>query len=71
MYNIASRYNGIYRRYSDDFILVIPKQNLDIEPQSINQIISDLAEENKINLQPDKTHTYRYEDQEIIDIEKK
>lgn len=33
--NILKQYNGIYRRYSDDFVILIPKKNI-----SLNKLIS-------------------------------
>lgn len=68
---LASKYQGIYRRYSDDFILVIPKGNLTLTDfiHMRNEIIK-LSKENKIELQKEKTKSYLYEQKRMINIDK-
>ncbi|OJG67914.1 hypothetical protein RV09_GL002025 [Enterococcus moraviensis] len=62
----ANKYLGIYRRYSDDFILIIPKQSFKKEEfKSIEQQVRTLAEDNKINLHESKTEMYFYADNKI------
>lgn len=50
---LANEYNGIYRRYSDDFILVLNASDLEID--TVTDKLLSLASNNKIRLQPDKT----------------
>ncbi|ECZ8748389.1 TPA: RNA-dependent DNA polymerase, partial [Listeria monocytogenes] len=63
-------FSGIYRRYSDDFILVIPKSDI-VNEQKIRRIETDtrrVASEYKIELHKDKTGLYLYENDKIFDI---
>lgn len=63
---IANEYLGLYRRYSDDFILIIPKKSVKKEGfKSIEEQVRILAENNKINLHKDKTEMYFYTDKQI------
>ncbi len=67
---IADEFSGIYRRYSDDFILVIPKSDI-VNEQKIRRIETDtrrVASEYKIELHKDKTGLYLYENDKIFDI---
>ena len=58
---IANKFEGRYRRYSDDFILIIPKKNrmnlvvTDSHFQQIEAEVQKLAKKNKIIIQKDKT----------------
>ncbi|WP_144522700.1 reverse transcriptase domain-containing protein [Bacillus pumilus] len=57
---IANKFEGRYRRYSDDFILIIPKKSInlfvkDAQVQQIESEVKKLAQENKIIIQNDKT----------------
>ncbi|WP_270996006.1 reverse transcriptase/maturase family protein [Listeria seeligeri] len=67
---IADEYLGIYRRYSDDFILVIPKSKI-VNEQKIRSIERDaieVASKYEIELHKDKTGMYLYENNKIFDI---
>lgn len=65
---IADEYNGIYRRYSDDFILVIPKEETMDEScfRNIDEYIRKLAFELKIEIQESKTGLYTYQKESIV-----
>lgn len=70
--SIAAKYKGIYRRYSDDFVLILDTREKD--GICINEVYTQLlniAKENKIELQPDKTKLYKKCDNKIFqyDIE--
>src|SRR5699024_8116939 len=67
---IAKRYGGLYRRYSDDFILVIPKGPSPINLRKIEQSVYNSAHANKIDLHKSKTHTYKLLNQEIKSLYK-
>lgn len=72
MKKLADQYSGLYRRYSDDFILVLPKQQqqtlLDEEFRNIEIEVRRLAAENKIEIHEDKTGLYVYSDLRIIEL---
>lgn len=72
MKRLADQYLGLYRRYSDDFILFLPKKQqqplLDEEIQSIEVAVRELAAENKIEIHEDKTGLYVYRDLRIIEL---
>ncbi len=70
--------NGLYMRYSDDFIVVLPeaeKENFQID---FDYIINQISSVPNLVLQPDKTQVYRYDngiltnrnDEYLIDVEK-
>jgi hypothetical protein len=64
---IADKYLGKYRRYSDDFILVIPKQKI-TKTQEFRDIeihIRKLALKYKISIQEKKTGLYVYKKRHI------
>jgi len=72
MNNIANEYGGIYRRYSDDFILVLP--NTESKKVSFERVVDlknniyNLAEINQLNISEEKTHIYERKNGELIEI---
>lgn len=66
---LVSHYDGLYRRYSDDTIIIIPKEKItksewdDLE-YSINEIIKSA----KVSEQKEKTHTFIYQNNGLYDI---
>lgn len=74
MEEIASKYRGLYRRYSDDFIIIVPKQQkeqkLTVEEfKELELRARKLAEVNKIEIQEDKTKLFKYSQDKIFDLE--
>ncbi|EUJ31438.1 reverse transcriptase domain-containing protein [Listeria cornellensis] len=63
--------HGIYRRYSDDFIIAIPKKSLaTVEDfKFVQSEIIDLINESGLTLQADKTKVYEFCNKEIYDLE--
>lgn len=57
-----SEYNGIYRRYSDDFIIVVPQKNITYEDIKIfkNEIITKSNEINKLEIEYEKARLLSY-----------
>ena len=55
---LVKQYEGKYMRYSDDFIVIIPVDEIDARPiiNTINQIISNTP---GLELQPQKTQIYK------------
>jgi len=68
---IADNYSGIYRRYSDDFVLIMPRKSInnDQEIWNIEKHIRRLASECEIIIQEDKTGLYSYKSQEVIKLD--
>ncbi|WP_271001694.1 reverse transcriptase/maturase family protein [Listeria seeligeri] len=68
--NIADECFGVYRRYSDDFILVIPNSKMvnELKIRSIERDIIEIASKYEIELHQDKTGIYLYENNKILDI---
>lgn len=64
---LANEYNGIYRRYSDDFILVLDAPDLEID--TITDKILLWADNNKIKLQPDKTKQFKLVEGKICTLD--
>lgn len=63
--DIANSNNGLYRRYSDDFFLVLDCTNKSTDSDSIRTKVTNLAKENKIELQTDKTKCFLKEGKKI------
>lgn len=68
MHEISLKYNSLYRRYSDDFILVIPDADVTFEINRLMKEINDQAEKNKIIINEDKSSILYYKDGVIIDF---
>lgn len=70
---IALFYGGLYRRYSDDFIMVLPKKNFKevSEFMELDKLIRNIAQENKIEIQESKTGIYEYRNREIVNLKNK
>lgn len=70
MRELSQQYDGIYRRYSDDFIIVIPKKSKNgttsiNEFKEIEKKIRDISDKNKIELQESKTELLAYRNKQI------
>ena len=64
--NYVTLLKGLYRRYSDDFIVVIPKRNNDISVlQGIIDIIKGIP---NLQLEPKKTQVFSVEDNIVKNI---
>jgi hypothetical protein len=53
--------NGLYMRYSDDFIIVLPQDNTDVFKEQFNYINSLIKFVPRLDLQPDKTQVFNFE----------
>lgn len=65
VYNAVTKLGGLYMRYSDDSIIVLPKNNPYFSPgviATLNHIFNDTP---GITLEPHKTQYYQYENGEI------
>lgn len=60
LYEYAKKFDGLYLRYSDDFIIIIPhnKENNTYK----EQVISIISKFNSIELQPSKTEVFEFKD---------
>lgn len=73
MKTISERYNGTYKRYSDDFILIIPK-NYDSneisfeEVKDIEMTVRNVAKNNRIEIQEEKTELLEYRQEKILNL---
>jgi len=71
--SIVEENHGIYRRYSDDFIIVIPKYTkgikyTEVQFKKLVYKIRQIAAENKLEIAENKTHTYRKINNNIYEI---
>lgn len=68
---IASLYKGIYRRYSDDFILIFPKKSFqNIEDFfRVENKIRTIANEEKIEIQERKTCKFEYSNETMYNLD--
>ena len=55
---------GLFMRYSDDFIIVLPSEKFETNFSKINEILKN--DKSKLILQPDKTNIYYYKNQTIF-----
>lgn len=66
MRNFTEKYLGLYRRYSDDFILIIPYQFIDSPfEEEIVSFVKQLTAKHKIDLQDKKTDLYLFDNSKI------
>lgn len=70
---IADKHSGLYRRYSDDFILVLPKEQKisslsATEFKEIEKLVRVHAINNKIEIQEEKTGMFEYTNSQLFDI---
>ncbi|GAB2319493.1 reverse transcriptase/maturase family protein [Alkalibacterium sp. s-m-22] len=71
--SLVEKSNGLYRRYSDDFIIVIPKSlkgNSEEQFQTIVDTVYQLASENELIIAEEKTHKYRKISEQIFEMSK-
>lgn len=73
MQQISEKYNGIYRRYSDDFVLVIPKRQNDKVFtfkyfKQLEMAVRDLAKNNNIKMQESKTELLEYRKEQMYNM---
>lgn len=57
---LVRQYNGLYMRYSDDFVVVLPKSNQNEFIMQFKEIYSIIKNIDNLILQPDKTQIYEY-----------
>ena len=72
LYELSLQYGGVYRRYSDDFIIIIPKyfySELEL-PTFVNIKMEVLAtvERNGLKIHSDKTDCFYYSETKIVDL---
>ena len=60
--DLVKSYHGIYRRYSDDFIIVVPsnKVNVDQFNDCILKQVYRIIDKSKLKIQDEKTKIYKY-----------
>lgn len=62
MNQLVNKYKGLYMRYSDDFIVVLPKISDDIFKGMLNSIENIIKSVPNLVLQQEKTQLYEYKD---------
>ena len=68
MKELALYQNGLYRRYSDDFIIVVPYITLEHSKEILQKLTQIVQKIPNLVLEKDKTRIYTYSDSCIIDI---
>lgn len=64
----VSKFNGLYLRYSDDFIIILPQYN-EIKFEEIHKFLNNVVKEtDRLSLQRDKTQMYSYKNNKILNI---
>ncbi|SDI50145.1 antiviral reverse transcriptase Drt2 [Desulfosporosinus hippei] len=58
--------DGLYMRYCDDFLIVLPKSSKDVFKEHFSIINNIIKSTPKLNLQPDKSQVFRFKDNSII-----
>jgi len=64
--SIVTNVKGLYMRYSDDFIIVLPQNNENFSLNIVNKIIEIFNRTDGLTLEPSKTQYYKYENEQII-----
>lgn len=70
---IVSGYGGVYRRYSDDFIIVLPQEYVKEQPHNFEEIMAEiysLIRQNKMIIEENKTKVYRFHENRITEFYK-
>lgn len=62
--------NGIYRRYSDDLIIILPGQVLKKQFDELLSSFEQLVREYKLSIQMDKTKKYLIKNHHLIDLDR-
>jgi hypothetical protein len=62
--------NGLYMRYSDDFIIIIPNCKFSDFEEVYKRIYKEISKIPNLKIQKDKTHIYEYKDNSIKNIDK-
>lgn len=69
IYKYISLYNGSYYRYSDDFIIILPKINVDLlKLNSIYGVVQKEIAKVKLEIECKKTQIYEYNNEKITNI---
>lgn len=71
IHRLVREYNGLYRRYSDDFIIVIPYNSSCsmIEFEKVVDKVMSICQEAEVKLHKDKTNEYFYDNGNIKTLE--
>lgn len=68
---LVSQYGGIYRRYSDDTIIIVPKERISAsEWKNLECKIKEIISTANVTEQEEKTHKLIYQDKQIIGEER-
>lgn len=62
------KFNGSYLRYSDDFIIILPKDSAVNIKEAVTYLHGVVFETDKLTLEAKKTQIYSYENSETINI---
>ncbi len=62
----VKKQNGLYMRYSDDFIIILPKNNESLFVEQYDFLIKTINSVDRLNLQPDKTQVFQYDNNQIL-----
>ena len=65
---IVKNFDGIYRRYSDDFIVVIPKSQENVDFNSIVSQIKNEIQKSNLKLQEEKTELFEFDENNIYSL---
>ncbi len=68
LYNFVQKFKGLYLRYSDDFIIVLPKDIHFTLDELITYLHGVVYETDKLTLEAKKTQVYSFEDSKILNI---
>lgn len=64
--SLVKKNNGLYMRYSDDFIVVLPRVNEERFKKLFNMVTGELCSVPNLVLQADKTQIYHYENANLL-----
>lgn len=67
--DLISKYHGIYRRYSDDYIIVLPKITYETFETIKNTVDTFLKETISLTIHPEKTRSILFSDGKLMNLE--
>lgn len=65
---LITKYSGIYRRYSDDFVIILPNVSKEEFTMMIHNIENKLRNEAKLTIHPSKTQVMEFKKNKLMDL---
>ncbi len=70
IHKIVEEFKGLYMRYSDDIIIVLPNVSEINFKNKLNEILNIYEDKSKVKLEREKTQIYKYDKNELVNCNK-